>query len=291
VGRNGLYDGFESYRIRTSDDLFDALTHGIVSIDTNVLLSLYRYTETTVEDLLRVLGRIDDRLFIRHQVVHEFWRNRQTVLGNPTSAIKDTQAAIAKNRTSTRDANSRWAKSVALDATERDEILQAADDAFSKLSDRVARNSTARVDAATPTDEDPLLVRIADLLKGRVGDALDEQEWSAAVTEGERRVENSEPPGYMDVEKLESEIPERASGDYLVWYQLLKEGAEQGKDLVLVTSDTKEDWWNRLHGRSLGPRRELVREYSDATSAQVFLVEPAELLKHSRTLGIDTSHP
>lgn len=93
----------------------------------------------------------------------------------------------------------------------------------------------------------------------------------------------------MDVDKLESDLPEGASGDYLVWYELLREGEAQKKPLILITSDTKEDWWNQPNGsRPLGPRRELVEEYSACSGCQVFLLEPADLLSLSDSLGIDT---
>jgi hypothetical protein len=51
MGRGGLYSGFEAYRVVTAEDIRRALQIGIVSLDTNVLLSLYRYNEKTVDDL------------------------------------------------------------------------------------------------------------------------------------------------------------------------------------------------------------------------------------------------
>lgn len=128
------------------------------------------------------------------------------------------------------------------------------------------------------------------MLEGRVGAPLPDEDWKLAVKEGERRVENSIPPGYMDVDKLESDLPEGASGDYLVWNQLLLEGAEREVDLVLATSDTKEDWWNRAErGAIVGPRQELIDEYLGATRHRFFLLEPADLIKHSSALGVGTS--
>ena len=123
-----------------------------------------------------------------------------------------------------------------------------------------------------------------------MGAALSTEEWEEAVAEGEQRVENSIPPGYMDVEKLESDLPEGASGDYLVWRQLLAEGAARECDCVLITADTKEDWWNRgERGTPIGPRRELVAEYLAATGRRFFLLEPADLVRYSSALGVGTS--
>lgn len=72
-----------------------------------------------------------------------------------------------------------------------------------------------------------------------------------------------------------------------MWFQLLSEGGSLRKPLVLVTSDTKEDWRNQVQGgRPVGPRRELVQEYSAATGCQLFLLEPADLLEISDALGV-----
>lgn len=289
MGRGGLYSGFEAYRVLTAEDIKRALQHGVVALDTNVLLNLYRYNEKTVDDLLRVAEAAAERLFVPHQVVREFWRNRQSVIASLGSASRDAQAALAKNSTSTKDAITRWAKSVALPSEERANLTKEVDDFYEGLRERVGEEPI-RVSAHTPTSEDRLLARLEQLLEDSVGPALSEEEWKKVVEEGERRVENSIPPGYMDVEKLESDLPEGASGDYLVWHQLLLEGGERGVDLVLVTADTKEDWWNRAdRGSIIGARHELVDEYLQATGHRFFLLEPADLIKHSLALGVGTS--
>ncbi|GAA3607804.1 PIN domain-containing protein [Marihabitans asiaticum] len=289
MGRGGLYSGFEAYRVLTAEDIKRALQHGVVALDTNVLLNLYRYNEKTVDDLLRVAEAAEERLFVPHQVVREFWRNRQSVIASLGSASRDAQAALAKNSTSTKDAIIRWAKSVALPSEERVNLTEEVDDFYEGLRERVGEEPI-RVSAHAPTSEDRLLARLEKLLEDSVGPALSEVDWKTAVEEGERRVENSIPPGYMDVEKLESDLPEGASGDYLVWHQLLLEGGGRGADLVLVTADTKEDWWNRAdRGSIIGARHELIDEYLQATGRRFFLLEPADLIKHSSVLGVGTS--
>lgn len=289
AARGGLFTGFEAFSVPGPSEVSSALQAGIVAVDTNVLLNLYRYNQSTTDDLLAVLNAVRDRLFIPHQVVREFWRNRQAVVGGLGTAKKDAEAALTKNCTSTQDAIKRWAKSVALPDERLDELLEKTGRFFEAISAELG-DEPSRMSAHLPTSEDTLLTELASLLDGAVGQEMAAEEWDMAVAEGERRVNNSEPPGYMDVDKLESDLPEGASGDYIVWLQLLDEGESAGKDLVLVTADTKEDWWNRTErGRLIGPRRELIDEYYRRTSNRFFLLEPADLLKHSATLGVGTS--
>lgn len=289
MSTGGLYSGFESYRVLSSGDIQNALQTGMVVLDTNVLLNLYRYNEETVDDLLRVANAVSDRLFVPHQVVLEFWRNRQSVIASLGSAAKEAQGALSKNATSTKDAISRWAKSVALPEEQRKAMNTEVDEFFASLGVRIGQE-LVRVSSHTPTCADALLRRLESLLEGVVGAALSKEEWRKAVDEGERRIEHSIPPGYMDADKLESDLPEGASGDYLVWHQLLLAGAERRVDLVLVTADTKEDWWNRgERGAMIGLRRELIEEYLQATGHRLFLLEPADLIKYSSALGVGTS--
>lgn len=289
MSKVGLYSGFESYRVLNSDDIKNALQHGMLALDTNVLLNLYRYNEKTVDDLLSVAKAAEERLFVPHQVIREFWRNRQSVIAGLGSATKDAQSALAKNATSTKDAVARWVKSVALPDEHRRELTEEVDQFYDALRSRVG-NEPVRVKVHAPTSEDELLEKLEDLLDGCVGSALSDEDWERAVQEGERRVENSIPPGYMDVDKLESDLPEGASGDYLVWHQLLLEGTGRQVDLVLVTADTKEDWWNRAErGSIIGARHELIDEYLQASGCRFFLLEPADLIRHSSALGVGTS--
>lgn len=285
---NGLFDGFESYRVLGGEQIREALGGAIVALDTNVLLNLYRYNEQTVEDILAVLGAAQKRLFVPHQVAREFWRNRQGVLAVLGNASRDAKAALRKNASSTSDAVERWAKSTALPSHQLAALQAEVDAFFAQLADKVS-GGPVHARPQSPTADDDLLTKLLELFNGAVGDPLDEAAWTAAVAEGQRRVEESEPPGYMDKAKLESDLPEGASGDYLVWHQLVLEGTAQRCDLVLVTADTKEDWWNRGdHGAPVGPRRELIEEYLQATGARVFLLEPVDLIRHSTALGVET---
>ncbi|MFI6225027.1 PIN-like domain-containing protein [Nocardia salmonicida] len=288
MARGGLFTGFEHYRISSEADKQAALLDALVAVDTNVLLDLYRYNRATAEDLLTVLEAMRDRIFVPHQVVHEFWRNRQSVIGGLGSATKDARSALATNSRSTRDAIEGWAKRTAMDKSALNGLLYETTKFFDDLQEKLAGEpSTANTDPAI--GKDWLLTRLESLLAGAVGPSLPDAEWQSAVVEGRRRFDNSEPPGYKENEKQKSGLPEGVSGDYLVWKQLLVEGAAAKKDLVLILADVKEDWWWRDKSLVIGPRRELVAEYLKETGCQLFFFTPSDLLQHSATLGVGTS--
>jgi hypothetical protein len=116
-------------------------------------------------------------------------------------------------------------------------LLRSLNDDFGALMSNIAEfaDDTA-VEAARDTNKDQVLRALVPILANRVGPALDEHSYAQAVTEGMRRVEAREPPGYMDKKKNDT----GAAGDYLVWLQVLLETEKRHCDVLFVTGDVKE---------------------------------------------------
>lgn len=281
----GLYDDeFVGYRITTDDELNVALREGVVAVDANVLLGLYRFLPQTANDLIKVLGRLEDRLIVPNQALREFWRHRQRAPGSPEAATRDAESAIGKAAASVKQALETWSKQVGLDSGERSDLLERVTGFAGDLREEVAMHNKAD---ARSGDDDPILAQLEGLLDGRVTAALPDEQWKECVAEGHRRVEAEEPPGYKDAAKQEGDTPEGAAGDYLVWYQATRHAAERGCDLIVVTADEKEDWWWRQQAALLGPRPELTFEYHKLTGHRLFLMRPPDLLAHAAVLDVE----
>jgi rRNA-processing protein FCF1 len=291
VARNaglGLYDNFEGYRIPAANDLEQALQSALVVLDANVLLNLYRYTASTRDDLLRVLRTLGDRLWIPHQVITEFWRNRLSVVTGRGAAADQALSAFAKQHRATSDALNQWAKQVAFEVADRDALHSQIDELYERLEKVVEEHRPGA--ASSGLTDDRVLTELEQLLSGKVGPPLDDDTWAHCVQEGTDRVSRQQPPGYLDAEKIEGSLPEGPAGDYLVWYQTIRESTQRGLDVVLITGDEKDDWWWRHRAELLGPRVELVAELKAASGRSLFMMRPIDLLKHAAALEIDVSH-
>jgi PIN like domain len=132
--------------------------------------------------------------------------------------------------------------------------------------------------AARDTGTDRVLQELDRILRGHVGGALEPQAHKEAIAEGMRRVAAEVPPGYKDKDKDD----EDASGDYLVWEEILREVERRQCDVLLVTADLKEDWWRKDHGQARGPRLELVEEMRRRAGVRLFMLRPDSLLLHAR---------
>lgn len=283
----GMFDGFEGYRTASEDQQRDALRAAMVVVDTSVLLNLYRYTATTRDDLLKVLDRLGDRLWIPNQVMREFWRNRLSALGNHGSVAQQTRSSLDNQRRGTADVVGRWASAIGLDDSEMEGLQSQIAMLYISLGEAITRLQPADVGASGETHEDAVLARLEPLLNGRVGPALSEKDRARNITEGTRRVRDKIPPGYMDAEKSENNPEEGAAGDYLVWVESMHEAACRAQDLIVVTGDKKEDWWLRHRGDLLGPRVELVAEFRAHCGGQLYLMTPSALLAQASALDVE----
>jgi hypothetical protein len=281
-----IFEGFEGYQVPSTEESDLALSSGVVVLDTNSLLNLYRYTERTRGDLFRVLETLGTRLWVPHQVMREFWRNRLSAIGNPGTAAAQAKDLLGKSQRSAVEAITQWSKQVALDDERRAELHERIGELFASLVEVIDDGAPGQVDALTGAGNDPILARLSQILEAKVGAPMDAASWEEAVAEGRRRADELEPPGYLDADKADSRLPEGPAGDYLVWVQLMAEGRRRQCDVVLVTGDEKEDWWWRHRSNFLGPRPELVAEYLTESGRRLFMMTPRDLLARSAVLNV-----
>jgi hypothetical protein len=276
----GIFDGFEAYRTPSADDFRRVLTTGMVVLDTSFLFNLYRYNPEGRTEVFDVLELIKERLWVPHRVISEFWTSRSGVLKDA-----DDVDTVAKDLTGLRERAlqivATWARRKLLDPAETDTLREPLAEAFDSVIEsldgygdrdagRYAMNSRA----------DPVVLRLAGLLEGRVGHPLSRSDHLEAVEEARRRAEQLLPPGYKDAGKR----GEAASGDYLIWAQVLAEAAQRRTSVLFVTGDAKEDWWRLEQGRPAGPRPELVQEMRTAAGCELFMLPPTDLLRRAREL-------
>ncbi|QGN48626.1 hypothetical protein GKC29_18525 [Micromonospora sp. WMMC415] len=277
-GSRGIIDGFEGYVTPTAEEYSRVLATGMVVLDANVLLNLYRYTAGARDDLLAVMEKLSDRLWVPHRVLVEFWRNRDRVLRDPRDTGK-TVRELEELRGRAARAFQTWVNRVSLPPDRASEVLgqlSAGFDAVMRYVDDF-KDATA-MDAARDTNTDVVLRSLRSILQGRVGHPLDEQALAAALVEAQRRLDEKIPPGYMDRKKEGAE----GAGDYLVWEQVLREAETRRCDVLFVTGDVKEDWWREEGGERRGPRIELVEELRQRAGTRLFMVRPPQLLNYAR---------
>ncbi|MEU1396971.1 PIN-like domain-containing protein [Micromonospora zamorensis] len=271
----GLYDGYEAYRRTEPEELDQVVQFGIVALDTNVLLDLYRYAKRSREESIKALEAIAPRLFMPAQVQEEFWRNRDQVIReivrrNPLAGVRDAKrSALA--------ALSDWGRNTMSD-DDVDALKKEMEATFNQVLAKMQPSGQGLHLRAALSDvkADAVLGHLEVLFGGRVGRPFDKDRLVELVAEGRARFARRIPPGYMDADKADQS--EEGTGDFLIWEQLIAQAKEARKDIVFVTRDLKEDWWRLDAVNSpIGPRVELVNEMRDRAGVRFLLAAPGDL--------------
>lgn len=276
-----IWTGFEGYKDPTEDQALTLLRDSVVILDTNVLLDLYSIPESARNLALDALQFLKDRLFVPHQVMREFWRNRQATIAEapvhtqPLDGVRDELFAILNSLRPDRG------RSEELEAI-RTQIGQTLDDLRARIDEaRGAPLDVKRI--LDDNSQDPVLARLEPILDGRTGEGFGSDE-AMMVDKGLKRFAERIPPGYMDGEEKKDQRPEKGTGDYLLWEQALDFVGQQPepRSFVLVTNDSKEDWRSILkkpQKRVLGVRPELVSEALDRIGGQFVLMDPRDFYR------------
>src|SRR4051794_23350317 len=164
---------------------------GIIVLDTNVLLSLYEYTETSRREVLSALEQTAGRLWMPYQVGLEFVRGRRSTLESRKRALADAASEVNKKLMAARkaiveaknvvcaqlDKYARAQTEIAgLDALAADSAVDAALDVyrheFKRHLDMLKADHGLALNSADA--EDPILPRIAKLYGEGVGEQPDD---------------------------------------------------------------------------------------------------------------------
>jgi hypothetical protein len=242
---------------------------GLIVLDTNVLLNLYRLPTTARDELLAVLSLLKQRLWIPHQVALEFQRRRLTVIA---AERKATEAALQSARELVAELKQK-VDALQIDkrglGIESEPLLTDLEKANAKLVEAIQSVHKSQLDISSA---DPVRDSLDELLEGRIGiGPATQKDLDELVTFGDERYKERIPPGFADAEKdknpneatfIHDQLKyQRKFGDLILWRQLIQHVQSAGvKCVLLVTADRKEDWWWREQGKTIGPHPELVQE-------------------------------
>ncbi|MCS4261120.1 hypothetical protein EDF83_0571 [Pseudomonas protegens] len=245
----------------------------IIALDANVLLDLYRYSDSTRSAFLNVLELMRERVWISYQVAGEYFSNRLSVISAQAKHYDDAIKSLEKLRAGFE--NQKQHPFVA------GETLSDFIDSFNKLVSELKESQAAH---ARRINEDEIKEILGDLFDGRVGPSYDDASLEGMITDGAERYKNKIPPGFKDDSKpIGERLKERCVpyGDYIGWMQLMDYSKLVGRGVIFVTGDVKEDWWLRHSGKTIGPLPELIEEFMFKTSQQFHMYQPDRFLEYA----------
>lgn len=279
----------------SDENTLEMLKNAIVILDTSALLDLYYYSETTLNMIFEnVFEYLKDRLWIPAQVYFEFLKNKDVVAVKPAQTYEallektqnrtdgghianikkisegldkkefvelKNQFKTLKEKTKISDKhpyiNQDEFNSIDFDiATFESQINEFQErinifiDNFTSLINEKANSVNCNVD-------DMISKMVID--KFSIGEEFTYSQMMYIVKEGEFRYKEEIPPGYEDAK---NKIGMQKYGDLFVWKQILIYAKKRKKDVLLITNDVKEDWFD---ANIQAPRFELLKEFNSET--------------------------
>jgi len=246
--KNAIYEYLET-DAQKKEELWET---SVFVFDTNVLLNLYRYSAKTRETLLTAIQSLQDRIWIPYQVAYEFMRRRCEII----------YETIDRYEKLTSDANTFKKTCQETLRLKKDDLDIVSLDKF--VCKWLDEHKEKNVLVTNPI-EDPILNNLLVVFDGKVGQAYDEVNMSEIKEDGQKRYEKLIPPGYKDANKKDAISDNNMYGDFIIWKQILDFTKDNNIDVIYVTHDQKEDWWNIVRGKTIGPRVELRKEFIELT--------------------------
>ena len=240
---------------------------GVFVIDANVLLNMCRYSKQSSDELIAIIKTHKDKIWLPYQVALEFFNNRLGVIAGINSGFDKLIEKVGKidgvieERLDLKNYKSDTAHNTAEIRKEIDNFKKRLVDKLNKWKEEFAAN-----------DKEFILNEILDLYDGKVGDDYDEPTMEAIYKEGAQRYKELIPPGFADLDNKKNKGSRHLYGDLIWWKQAMDYAKAKKCDLVIVTDDKKEDWWYKVSGETIGPRVELIREFSEKTGGRHFLM-------------------
>ncbi|MDO3126492.1 PIN domain-containing protein [Mycobacteroides abscessus subsp. bolletii] len=253
-----MREAFSEWYYPDDDAIAHIVTTGTIALDANALLDLYRVGAGRRQEILTALEKIGDRLFVPYQAAYEYQKNR-------TSALHDAQSTFDKVSEDIQKA-AQEALTTALkpirDQTVRDEIRGAFAESFDGFKSKYAEIRSSHIlDLKEARTKDPVRDELDKILSGpRLGKMPSVKKIQERRQEAQRRIDENRPPGNADAKNKVD-----ASGDYLIWAELLDHAKKVDRPILFVTNDSKKgDWFSTVHNKIMGPLPELVAEMAAA---------------------------
>jgi hypothetical protein len=255
---------FPGYYSPKEDDFQKMWNDCLFILDTNVLLDLYRYSDETVKELFKVINLIHERIWIPYQVSKEYHKNLNVVISGQVKKYTDSISTLNQFKSQIDEKRNH----PFLHTNLQEEISAFCLKINTELDNR-------KKDIKNLILNNPIKEQLADLLENKIGDAFSEQELDIIYLEGEKRYNTKTPPGYMDKIKPS---PQKY-GDLVLWKEILKKNSEIDFPIILITGDTKEDWYYEELGMTIGPRPELIDEFNGIKKNLFYIYPTNQFLK------------
>ncbi|WP_157162599.1 PIN domain-containing protein [Cylindrospermum stagnale] len=271
-----MRDLFPGYYQPTEEEFAELWKECIFSFDTNVLLHIYRYSPKTRERLFDILQKLQERIWIPHQVAYEIHKNRLTVISYQSGAYKEIQTILDKNLsigTLKEQLFKNYKRHPFIDVNQ---VIESIERVIKKVVDDLQTTKQAHPNFLK---NDELWDKLIDIINGKIGQPNSKDRLKDIYKDSEQRFKDLTPPGYEDAN--DKKAPDKY-GDVVLWRQLIDYAKSERKPIIFVTDDDKEDWWLKHDRKIISPRPELVQEMLTEADVKFYMYSSDRFLDYAQ---------
>lgn len=272
--------------------IVNIINKGIIVFDTSALLDFYYYSDDVQQQLFQNSFKgLKGRLWIPAQCYFEFLKNKGKVSGKPRNSYKmllertnsdggyvPKITSIAKNvgKDDMIDLKGqlKTLKEITLKKDKHPYLDQELFVSFDQAISDLETNLTTFSEAASQFEEciikkiDEKINELKDEADDvqqfidtnyEIGEELTYEMMSKICDEGRVRYSEKIPPGYEDGK---DKTGMQKYGDLFAWKEILCMAGDRKKDVLLISHDTKVDWWDK---NQEAPCFELLKEFNSVT--------------------------
>ncbi len=236
----------------------------IVVLDANILLKIYRSSPDHAEFVLKCLASIKDYVYIPFNVHWEYEKHRKDEYNKKVKSLENSAEScyqlISSIENKIKGQCDELSKNGYPDIEELlDNLIEKVDELKDEFNSYFMEHKN--LDFLNNWDEDKVLELMNSFFKMPQPSASFIYKH---CQEGEHRYKTKTPPGYKDAKK----DGVSKYGDLLVWAETYEYAKSNDKNIIFVTDDVKEDWWEKSDDGKLLFRSELVKEFSRKTKTR-----------------------
>lgn len=239
----------------------------LIVLDTNILLLPYKTNSESLNAIKQVYSELisTNQLYLPSHAIREFLKNRPNKLSEIVEAL---------NKKSSMSFQYVENYPVLTNLDEYEQLIELGSALKVQIKEYQDKIRSIISTMQNWTWNDPVSMVYKELFAGRI---LNDShiDFTKLESELEKRNTLSLPPGFKDKGK-----DLNASGDLIIWKEILKCAQEKNKHVIFISADEKSDWWHQSNKEGLYPRFELVDEFRRETNGKSFhILSLSKLLK------------
>ncbi len=261
---------FSGYYSPSKEDFSKLWKDCVFIFDANVLLNLYRYTASTANELIVILGKLSNRIWLPYQAALEYQKDRLNVISQQSEAYEKIQEWLQDVQRKLENQLRSYGKHPLIDV---EKMIKKISHLFNAFEKELNKNKQQHPDLI---HSDALRNIITSLFDGKVGPPYSEDELEQMYKKGEKRYRQSIPPGFSDANK---EGTQKYS-DLVLWFQVIDKAKKIKKPIIFVTDEKKVDWWYKFKGETIGPHPKLIEEIKSEANVLFYMYHTDPFMKH-----------